>query len=277
MTRNRGRLSRMMIATLAGLVSLAMPVRSDAHIQLTATLDAAQEVPAPTGVSSAAGGTATFTVGEDASGQTSLVYQITVHDLTGPAIADHIHLAPVGTAGNIVVPLDATTLMGARILDGTTVTPPTTVDDFLVALFDGGTYVNVHTTANSKGEIRGQIHLVKGECSCTASATPKAWKACVKGKIKALDKSEQKEDAVKLLKKLFKKASCGKTKGPKKAVACCLPQTPDENIISGRLCAPIPDKACNKIGGSINLGAGSSCFPKNPCKEAASPSGAFLD
>ena len=78
-------------------------------------------------------------------------------------------------------------------------------------------------------------------------------------------------------KKLFKKASCGKTKGSKNAVACCLPQTPMANVVTGRLCAALSDKKCGKIAGSINLGAGSSCFPSNPCTPPASPSGAFLD
>ena len=96
-------------------------------------------------------------------------------------------------------------------------------------------------------------------------------------------KEDKKSAEVKALKKNVARSSCGKKKGPKKAIACCLPQTPVENIVIGKVCAALTDKACTKKGGT-SLGAGTSCFESlfgnpnpNPCSPPASPSGAFLD
>ena len=82
--------------------------------------------------------------------------------------------------------------------------------------------------------------------------------------------------AVKKLKKAIKLSSCGRAKVSKKSIACCLAQTPTENLVIGKLCAPLTAKACAKKGGT-SLGTGTSCLPTNPCVPPASPSGAFLD
>jgi hypothetical protein len=40
------------------------------------------------------------------------------------------------------------------------------------------------------------------------------------------------------------------------------------NIVTDKLCLPVPEEACATRGGT-SLGAGTSCFPSNPCKPPA--------
>jgi len=118
-------------------------------ISLATTLNAAQEVPAPTGDVAAARGTFTATVNASATGAT-VAWELTFSALTGAAGAAHIHIAPRGTAGPVAVPLcgpcqspaSGTANISASVLQ---------------ALQTGGAYVNVHTAANAPGEIRGQL------------------------------------------------------------------------------------------------------------------------
>lgn len=70
-------------------------------------------------------------------------------NLTGPAIAAHVHIGAPGANGGIVFPLG----FAGGILTGTYT--PTAVD--LVNLRAGNWYVNVHTAAFGGGEVRGQL------------------------------------------------------------------------------------------------------------------------
>jgi len=225
-------------------------------VTLEATLDTAQEVPPPKGTSPDAGGSATFEYDET---DKSIAYVVTVTNLTGPAILAHIHQAAPGTPGPVRITLDQNELAGGA--------PALPVPaDLVEPLFDGGTYVNVHTAVNpDDGEIRGQIHLKPAACSCS-SGSAGALRKCVKLAIKALPKAQQKADVIRALKRDVKQSSCGRTKGPKKA-ACCVRQAAG-NIVTDKLCLPVPEKACAKRGGA-SLGAGTSCFPSNPCKPPA--------
>jgi CHRD domain len=118
-------------------------------ITVATTMSAAQEVPTPTGDVGSARGTFTANVTASANGAT-LTWQMTFTGLTGNANAAHIHTAARGTAGPVSVPLcgpcqspaSGTADIGAAVLQ---------------ALQTGGTYVNVHTSANGPGEIRGQV------------------------------------------------------------------------------------------------------------------------
>ena len=69
--------------------------------------------------------------------------------LTGPPIAAHVHLGPVGVNGGIVFGL----VIAGPSLSATYV--PTPAD--LVNMRAGNWYVNIHTAANPGGEIRGQL------------------------------------------------------------------------------------------------------------------------
>jgi hypothetical protein len=249
------------LAAAVGTTLWLAPVAS-AHVELEATLDSDQETDAMTPVD---------LMGHDPSGTASLTfdfetktiqYEITVNDLTGPPTLAHIHQGVAGVAGGVLgcCTLNATTLSG---------TTGALTDDQIAALFTEGLYVNVHTDTNGAGEIRGQIVLADGQCEC--DDTRKAFTKCVKDAIKVLDKEDKKSAAVKDLKKAVKRSFCGKRKKAKRAIGCCLVPAPVENIVTGRLCAAVPEGKCTKFGG-MSKGAGSDC-----AEPFCSPSGAFID
>lgn len=88
----------------------------------------------------------------------SLLYGVLVQGLSGPATAAHIHKAPAGTAGGVVVALTTTPVPG--LYTATVPMTPAMLTDFT----KNNLYFNVHTAANPAGEIRGQIetNLRKG-------------------------------------------------------------------------------------------------------------------
>ncbi|GGI47908.1 hypothetical protein BCL57_002621 [Agromyces flavus] len=82
-----------------------------------------------------------------------LCYTLEVSGLTEPAVAAHIHLAPRGTAGDVVVPLTVEPSTDF-------VTEACVTDSDVPAIADdpAAYYVNVHTSTYPGGEIRGQLH-----------------------------------------------------------------------------------------------------------------------
>jgi len=256
-----------MFAWIMGLM-LAAAGPASAHLfEGTVNMTAAAEVPAPTGTSATTGGVATFEVEDDLT----LKYEIQVTDLTGPAVAAHIHEGAPGVAGGIVIPLS----VSGGSISGTNAA---LTQEQVTKLQNGDYYVNVHTGTNPLGEIRGQIMLtaVKGTCSCK-TLSRHDFKLCVNGEIKKLDKTQKKSAEVKALKKAVAKSSCGLATTPKKKpLACCLPANDVATIVTGELCAPVKkDTQCTKLGGTVVQGSG--CAPTNPCSPPASPSGAFID
>jgi hypothetical protein len=81
---------------------------------------------------------------------TTLKWTLTFKNLSGPATMAHIHKAPRGVAGPIIVPL---CMPCTSPVTGTTVLTADQVKDLLA----GRDYANVHTAKNPGGEIRGQI------------------------------------------------------------------------------------------------------------------------
>jgi hypothetical protein len=116
----------------------------------TANLNGSQETPPPTSLT----GTGTGTLVLNTSNNTITSCSLTFSNLTGPAVAAHIHLAPPGTPGNIIVGLT----LGAGGTSPATcpANAPLTAAQ-VTDLLQGNLYFNVHTAANPAGEIRGQI------------------------------------------------------------------------------------------------------------------------
>lgn len=139
--------------------------RVPAARNFVAPLEGAQEVPP---VETRARGMAHFQLSRDGS---EISYRLIVANIEDVLMA-HIHLAPAGQNGGVVVWLypdgPPPQLIEGRS-DGVLATGTITSSDLvgslggetLDALLDeirnGGAYVNVHTSANPGGEIRGQI------------------------------------------------------------------------------------------------------------------------
>jgi hypothetical protein len=118
--------------------------------KLRATLKARGEVPAPKG---AAGGTGLFsgTLTESADSKT-IRWKLTFSRLTGAAGAAHIHAGRPGHAGPVLVSLCGPCTSGQA---GTA----KVTEAIVKKLESGAAYVNVHTSKNPGGEIRGQIKV----------------------------------------------------------------------------------------------------------------------
>ena len=112
-------------------------------------LTARQEVPKPKGSVNRARGTFTATITR--SGTTArIVWRLSFSKLTGSAGAAHIHRGARGKAGPVALPLCGPCRNGVR--RSAALSPAV-----LRALEAGRAYVNIHTTRNPAGEIRGQI------------------------------------------------------------------------------------------------------------------------
>ena len=138
------------VVALALIAVGAATARPEATtIKVSTAMNAAQEVPAPTGNVAGARGTFTATVTKAASGAT-LRWTMRFNGLTGPAAAAHIHTGRTGQAGGVAIALCGPCSSPAS---GNATANAAT----LAALQNGGAYVNVHTATNGDGEIRGQI------------------------------------------------------------------------------------------------------------------------
>jgi hypothetical protein len=122
------------------------PADAGTETVFEAALSGAQEVPA---VSTTATGTATVTLN---AARTVISY--VVRHTIPTATAGHIHIGAPGINGGVAV---AFASVGAEITGMATVTPAQ-----VASLESGEMYVNLHTTANPGGELRGQV-LRRGE------------------------------------------------------------------------------------------------------------------
>jgi hypothetical protein len=132
---------------------------------LTATLTGAGETPTP-GVLTGAFGSAIVIV--DLTART-VTYNVTVFNLPSGVTASHIHVGAVGNAGPVVVnfapPANASNDFSFTgvVKDTDFALQPSlgirSADDMFQAILGGNSYVNVHSTVNPGGEIRGQLSL----------------------------------------------------------------------------------------------------------------------
>jgi hypothetical protein len=133
------------------------------------------EVPA---VESEGSGYAALTVSEDG---TSIDYRLYVHDLDDVAQA-HVHVGPEGENGPVAAflfgPADPPVSSDGLLSEGTiteadlTAIPGVfdgTMAQFVELIGSGDTYVNVHTTANPSGEIRGQLGMASFDFTTSLS------------------------------------------------------------------------------------------------------------
>ncbi|MDA0366501.1 MAG: CHRD domain-containing protein [Chloroflexi bacterium] len=160
------------IAAAALTLALLVPRATGAQeATYSADLVGANEVPAVDTVA-----TGTFTATIDDTAQT-ITYTLSVPVIAG-ATAAHIHQAAADVNGPVVLALyssagenaiDLTATLGATGLAG-----PLAGDwpGFVAGLADGSLHVNVHTTANAGGEIRGQVALTLPPPPATPSAPP---------------------------------------------------------------------------------------------------------
>jgi len=118
--------------------------------KLKAALNIGQEKPVPKGTKLGASGSFRATV----TG-TTITWTLTYTHLSGPAMAAHIHAGARGVNGPVMIGLCGVT--GAPACTSGMHGTATATADQLKAIMAGKTYVNVHTTKNPNGEIRGQV------------------------------------------------------------------------------------------------------------------------
>jgi hypothetical protein len=120
--------------------ALAGPVASE---EIKVALSGSQEIPP---VTTSATGTGTINVGADKSVRGSVT-------TSGVSVtAAHIHEAPAGKNGPIIVPLTQTAENVWTVPEGAKLT-----DAQYESFKAGNLYYNIHSAAHKAGELRGQI------------------------------------------------------------------------------------------------------------------------
>jgi hypothetical protein len=149
-------------AVLAQAVKPLAPNAPEAHPTFVTEMTGFEEVP---GAATLAKGFAGFQVSMDGN---TVYYTITVTDSSAQLVAAHLHFAPRGEAGAIVVPLCGTPGKACQT-EGVVTAGSFTAGDFtgpfandvlsrlINESLNGMVYVNVHSTRNAAGEARGQL------------------------------------------------------------------------------------------------------------------------
>ncbi|HEY3385345.1 MAG TPA: CHRD domain-containing protein [Saprospiraceae bacterium] len=144
-------MNRIVFFLLICLMAFFNQVRAEhlsSHLQFSARMSGSQEVPE---VVSDAQGVAVFTLDKN---KTTIYFNVSLNNLSGPITGMHIHEAPAGTNGPVIINL-VPFLNGNRAKGALKNITPATISKLL----NGDYYINVHTEMNPGGEIRGQIHL----------------------------------------------------------------------------------------------------------------------
>ena len=142
-------LSTVTVLALGGLPPLPAPPTSS---RIARCSPPGAEVPKPK-AATGAGGLFASSVTKDGTSY-SISWKLTYRKLSGPAVAAHVHRGRVGVAGGVILALCGPCRSGQT---GTAkVTKAVARGDA-----QGTAYVNVHTTKNPAGEIRGQAKLTR--------------------------------------------------------------------------------------------------------------------
>ena len=150
-----------------GLLALVAAPASAQTFTLTASLSGAGQATQTTnGLNTGAFGDAIVTVNMAAQ---TLSYTVRVFNLPSGVSASHIHVGADKTAGPVVVnfapPVPASNdfdFSGVVKFSEFVLRPDQGIrssDDMVQAILGGNSYVNVHSSANPGGEIRGQLTI----------------------------------------------------------------------------------------------------------------------
>jgi hypothetical protein len=154
---------RVLSLAIAGVFALIFSAAAQAQtITFTANLHGGNEVP---GISTGSAGTAVVTWNTTTKAGT---YRVDVYNMPVATTASHIHAGAAGVNGPVIVnfTVPAGGISNDYALSGTfgctdvVVRAPQGInscEDFEQAIMLGNTYVNVHSTVNGGGEIRGQL------------------------------------------------------------------------------------------------------------------------
>jgi hypothetical protein len=151
------------LAVAAGLLLVTAGAASAQNVNLTATLSGAEETPAP-GINTGAFGFAE--VGVDMTNR-EVTVSLDIFNLPTGSTAGHIHAGGKGTPGPVILDFNfpagrtGDITLNLRLGQANFRARPdigiVSFDDALQAIAAGNGYVNIHTTANGGGEIRGQL------------------------------------------------------------------------------------------------------------------------
>ena len=143
----RPKRSLVVVLGLAALMTASVATASAGGRPMVVQMDGAQEAPGPGDPDGS--GTAWFWINP---GQGTVCYVLEVSNIE-PATAAHIHVAPAGVPGPVVVPLAAPT-------SGSSSGCTTADRELLVAILvdPAAYYVNVHNAPFPGGAVRGQLH-----------------------------------------------------------------------------------------------------------------------
>jgi len=147
------RVGRLLLVGLltAGFAILGGPAGAEGR-PFTTTLTGSAEVPGPSDPD--ASGTASITLNQ---GQGEVCFSLTWESIDGTVVASHIHEAPEGVAGPVVVPLfvDVSFSGTGSISDCVAGVSEELIKD--IRQNPAEYYVNIHSTVFPAGAIRGQL------------------------------------------------------------------------------------------------------------------------
>ncbi|MEF3404229.1 CHRD domain-containing protein [Agromyces sp. CCNWLW203] len=151
-TTTRTRTAALGLTAIAALAFAGAGAAATAHAAPPGApaipLTSGQETPRPTDGGGAHGSFSYEIDGDE------LCYSLEVSGLSTPAVAAHVHLGDRNVAGPVVVPL---VIESATDFDIETCVPG---DPEVLAAIEADPsnyYINVHTTLNPPGEVRGQL------------------------------------------------------------------------------------------------------------------------